>query len=162
MSKTLILFSLLMNSIVTTFGQDSLLISNIVAEKTQIAINSAVKNFGTVEINSKTAFTFELTNLSEEPMVIWHVTTSCGCTTPTWTKSPVKKGKTGNVKVKYDSSKPGKFEKSIFVYTNFSDNPTILKIEGTVLEFPIENQKSKAGYSKSNVQMDPNLIPISK
>lgn len=109
----------------------------------QISINTLAKDFGVVVHNDKRNFKFELTNLDTSNLVIWHVTASCGCTTPTWTEKPVKQGENALVKVKYDSSIIGVFSKSIMVYTNFDDKPIKLIIMGKVVPNKTETEISK-------------------
>jgi hypothetical protein len=92
-----------------------------------------VNDFGVVSKNQKTVFKFKIINLESEAFVIWHVTVSCGCTSPQWTEKPVKENQKAVVKVKYDSTKIGAFNKSVFVYTNFDDRPMKLIIEGAVV-----------------------------
>lgn len=110
----------------------------------KLQINTVVKNFGDIEQFEKTIYKFKLTNLNTEPLVIWHVTTSCGCTSPQWTEKPVKKNESAIVKIKYDSSKAGAFNKSIFVYTNFDDKPIKLTIKGNVIAEELLKQSSNA------------------
>jgi hypothetical protein len=148
-----------MSSLGAVFGQDTLVLNQANEDKLPVAINTLRKDFGVIEQRSKAVYTFEITNQDEKPLVIWHVTTSCGCTSPTWTDKPVKKGEVGTVKVKYDTSQTGKFEKSVLVYTNFSDRPIKLIIEGTVTGTPIKRSKAKSGYTKSEVHIDSNINP---
>ncbi|MFA6402810.1 MAG: DUF1573 domain-containing protein [Salinivirgaceae bacterium] len=151
-----------MSSLGAAFGQDTLVLNQVSENNLPVTINTLRKDFGVIKQKSKAVYTFEITNQDEKPMVIWHVTTSCGCTSPTWTDKPVKKGEVGMVKVKYDTSQTGKFEKSVFVYTNFSDRPIKLIIEGTVTDTPIKNSKVKSGYTKNEVHIDSNINPNSK
>lgn len=101
--------------------------------KKKLSINTIEKDFGVFIQNEKSVFKFRLKNLNDEPLVVWHVTTSCGCTSPNWTEKPVKNNNDAIIKVKYDSSKPGVFNKSVFVYTNFDDKPIKLTIKGNVI-----------------------------
>jgi len=119
---------------------DTLWVSN---SNKKVAINTMIKDFGIVNQGDKATFKFELINLDSVPLVVWHVTASCGCTSPAWSDKPVKKGNTAAVKVKYDSSEIGVFNKSVMVYTNFDDKPIKLYIRGTVVK-----PKSDAGISK--------------
>jgi hypothetical protein len=131
---------LLLTSLAVCQNIDNVWVSN---SNKQVAINIMIKDFGIVNQDDKIAFKFELTNLDSLPLVIWHVTTSCGCTSPTWKEKSVKKGDFATVKVKYDSSETGVFNKSILVYTNFDDKPIKLFIKGTVVK-----PKSEKGISK--------------
>lgn len=64
------------------------------------------------------AFTFK--NTGEAPLVIQHVATGCGCTTPTYSKEPVPPGEQGQIIVAYrgENQLPGFFRKSVTVYVN--------------------------------------------
>lgn len=81
---------------------------------------------------------FEFTNSGSSDILVTRVAASCGCTTPEWTKHPVKPGEKGFVKVTYDPrNRPNKFKKTAAVYTNASANGrpqvTVLTIEGDVI-----------------------------
>ena len=81
---------------------------------------------------------FEFTNTGSSDILVTRVAASCGCTTPEWTKHPVKPGEKGFVKVTYDPrNRPNKFKKTAAVYTNASANGrpqvTVLTIEGDVI-----------------------------
>lgn len=99
-----------------------------------VSVNELLHDFGTHPQYTKTEFEFQIKNDSTETFVIKNITTSCGCTTPTYSKRPVKSGKTATVKVAYDASRIGTFSKTIYVYTNFSTEPIELNIKGTMEE----------------------------
>ena len=101
-------------------------------EVVSISLNEQLHDFGTRKQYTKTEFEFKLRNDSTGILVINNISTSCGCTTPTYSKRPVKSGKTANIKVAYDASRIGNFNKSVYVYTNYSNNPIELKIKGTM------------------------------
>lgn len=103
-------------------------------EGCNVSVNEIQHDFGTKPLYTKTEFEFKIKNESTEVLVIKNITTSCGCTTPTYSKRPVKEGKTAIVKVAYDSARIGAFDKTIYVYTNFSTEPIELKIKGTMEE----------------------------
>ncbi len=99
-----------------------------------VSVNELLHDFGTHPQYTKTEFEFQIRNDSTETFVIKDITTSCGCTTPTYSKRPVKSGKIATVKVAYDASRVGIFSKTIYVYTNFSTEPIELNIKGTMEE----------------------------
>ncbi|MGD9992884.1 MAG: DUF1573 domain-containing protein [Salinivirgaceae bacterium] len=108
-----------------------------------IELNTNSHNFGDLIQGEKATFTFELTNKNTKPLVIWHVSTSCGCTSPDWTKNPVPQNQTASLSIVFDAAAIGYFEKSIMVYTNFADKPLKLSITGTVTPL-----KTKKGFRK--------------
>jgi len=92
-------------------------------------------NFGKVaeEVGQVTC-TFEFTNTGTTPLIINSVRTSCGCTTPTYTKDPVLPGQKGEIKVAYSTTnRVGSFEKNVTVFTNVPDTTYKLVIKGEVL-----------------------------
>ena len=99
-----------------------------------LSINEMTHDFGTHPQYTKTEFEFNIKNDSTLALVISNSSTSCGCTTPTYSKRPVKSGKIATVKVAYDASRVGIFSKTIYVYTNFSTEPIELNIKGTMEE----------------------------
>lgn len=103
-------------------------------EGMNVSINEATHDFGTQKLYTKTEFEFKVRNDSSIALAISNISTSCGCTTPTYSKRPVKSGKVAIIKVSYDSARIGAFNKSIHVYTNFSTEPIELYIKGTMEE----------------------------
>ncbi|RNC67135.1 DUF1573 domain-containing protein [Proteiniphilum sp. X52] len=91
-------------------------------------------NFGTIKEEMGSVSTqFEFTNTGKSPLIIQRVSTSCGCTTPSYTKEPVLPGKKGTISATYSTvRRPGTFNKTIRVYTNVPDTVYLLTIKGNV------------------------------
>ncbi|MGL4956614.1 MAG: DUF1573 domain-containing protein, partial [Bacteroidales bacterium] len=70
-------------------------------------------DFGQVpEAGGLVTYAFEFANTGKTPIIITDVKSSCGCTTPEWTKQPVLPGKTGSIKAIFDpKDRPGIFDK---------------------------------------------------
>ena len=82
---------------------------------------------------------FEFINTGNEPLYITNVRASCGCTSPEWSKEPVKPGDKGYVKVAYNPNKrPGKFNKSVTVTTNEFQPTSVLRIMGDVIPAEVQ------------------------
>ena len=94
-------------------------------------------NFGTVPYGSDVSHTFVFKNISKERMCIRDVHTSCGCTTPKYSSDPVKPGRKGLVTAKYDSSRPGPFEKTLTVMVSDGEQ-VVLTIMGEIGPKPVE------------------------
>lgn len=96
-------------------------------------------NFGVLkEEAGEASYSFEIVNEGNSPLIITRVLTSCGCTTPEWTKEPIAPGGRGFVKAIYDpKGRPGTFSKTITVYTNSVPSGTVLTIRGNVTPRPI-------------------------
>jgi hypothetical protein len=89
-------------------------------------------NFGSVASGSDVSYDFEFINTGKEPIVINNVSTSCGCTTPSWPREPIPSKGRAIIKVKYDSNRIGNFSKTITVYSNAKNSPVVLSIKGSV------------------------------
>lgn len=88
-------------------------------------------NFGTMNQGSDVSFDFVFKKSGRGLLAIQNVKSSCGCTTPEWTKEPTKRGV---IKVKYDSNRLGSFHKTITVYSNAKNSPIILTIKGNIIK----------------------------
>jgi hypothetical protein len=108
------------------------------SQKSVISFDAKYHDFGKVnEEDGKITYVFEFTNKGNAPLVVNKVQTSCGCTTPSWTKEPVEPGKKGSITVIYNpSGRPGTFTKTITVYSNATDEQVDLIIKGEVIPKP--------------------------
>ena len=103
----------------------------------EIKFDKLTHDFGTFsEKNPVVTCVFTYTNVGEEPLIINQAIASCGCTVPEYTKTPVKPGEKGEIKVTYNGTGkfPGHFKKSITVRTNGAVEMTRLYIEGDMTE----------------------------
>ncbi len=98
-----------------------------------------VFNFGSIKDGEIVSHEFEFTNTGDGDVIISNVQASCGCTTPDWTKDPIKPGKTGVIKAVFNSSGKGTpeatlVEKSISVDFSNSTVPfMVLKFRSNIL-----------------------------
>ncbi len=92
-----------------------------------------VHDFGNVKEGTQAEYVFKFVNVGKEPLVITNVQASCGCTTPKWTKEPVKPGETGQVTAIYNSKgRPGNFNKAVTITSNAKTAQKVLFIKGNV------------------------------
>lgn len=91
-------------------------------------------NFGKIEEGGDGTHEFKFTNKGENALLIKNVKSSCGCTVPTYPKDPIEKGKSGTVKVKYNTKRIGAFVKHVTVYSNAKVSPVKLEIKGEVVK----------------------------
>jgi len=76
-------------------------------------------DFGTVKEGEKVVHVFEFKNAGDQPLQILRVEAGCGCTTPEWPKTPIMPGKTGAIKVTFNTAgKPGPAYKDITIKSN--------------------------------------------
>src|SRR5690554_3359363 len=104
-------------------------------------------DFGTINEGKVVEHEFEFTNVGQAPLVISNVQASCGCTSPDWTKTPVKPGEKGFVKVVFNSTaKPGVQSPTVSIQANTSPSVTRLRLKGTV------NQRSASSPTQGPVR----------
>ena len=101
-------------------------------ETTKIKFDKTTHQFGKIKKNDPAEYTFSFTNSSEDPVTLTRVKASCGCTTPSWTREPVKPGEKGEIFVKYNSARVGPFTKTVTVTYDKNERPIILYIKGEV------------------------------
>ena len=78
--------------------------------------------------------TFEFTNKGTAPIIIYGVSTSCGCTASEWTKEPILPGKKGVVTANFDpKGRPYSFSKTLTVRSNAEPSNVVLTIRGYVI-----------------------------
>ena len=98
-----------------------------------IEFNKTVHDYGTIYQDGNGECEFEFKNVGSEPLVLSNVTSSCGCTVPSWPREPILPGKTAVIKVKYNTGRVGPINKTVSVLSNAVDNPNVtLRIQGQV------------------------------
>ena len=81
-----------------------------------IKFEQTTHDFGGIPEGPVATYEFDFTNTGKEPISIQTAQASCGCTTPEWPKTPIAPGKTGKIKVGYNSEgRPGAFTKDVTV-----------------------------------------------
>ncbi|MFV9551999.1 DUF1573 domain-containing protein [Algibacter sp. PT7-4] len=110
------------------------LISLSVNAQAKIEFKAETIDYGTIEKGADGVRVFEFTNTGNEPLIISNVKSSCGCTVPSKPEGPIMPGKTGEIKVKYDTNRVNPIRKTITVMSN-AETPTVaLKIKGLVID----------------------------
>ncbi|MEB2780374.1 DUF1573 domain-containing protein [Algoriphagus sp. C2-6-M1] len=90
-------------------------------------------DFGGINEGKVVEHIFKFTNNGQAPLVISNITASCGCTTPDWSKAPIKPGDEGYVKVVFNStSKSGAQAPTVSIQANTNPAVTRLRLKGTV------------------------------
>jgi hypothetical protein len=102
-----------------------------------IQFDVMVHDFGTLKEGDVVNYIFKFTNKGNEPLIVQEVEQPCGCTIPSWSKAPIMPGKSGEIKVIFNSKeRPGIFRKTLAVTTNMASKPgepLMLMIKGNVL-----------------------------
>lgn len=127
MKKLIVLVMVLTCGLTVAFAQ----------KPAEIKFDKLTHDFGTFSEKSPVvSCVFTYTNVGNEPLIINQAMASCGCTVPEYTRTPVKPGEKGEIKVTYNGTGkfPGHFKKSITVRTNGAVEMTRLYIEGDMTE----------------------------
>lgn len=81
-------------------------------------------------------YEFAFTNTGDSALVINHVEPSCHCLTAEYTQNPVARGEKGVVRLVYNGAENKKtthFYRTAVVYSNASNSPVTLVVEGEVV-----------------------------
>lgn len=99
-----------------------------------ISFEESVYDFGNIkEVDGPVFHDFVFVNRGNAPVLIKNVESSCGCTSPEWSKQPVLPGKTGYIRTIFDpKDRPSYFDKTITVSSNAQPAVVELKIRGNV------------------------------
>jgi hypothetical protein len=89
-------------------------------------------DFGKIPQGKPVSVDFKFTNTGEEPIIITNVESTCGCTVPKFTSTPVKKGESGVISVTYNAAAVMPFSKAITVKSNAKTPVKMLYIKGEV------------------------------
>lgn len=84
---------------------------------------------------------FIFTNTGNHPLIIHQAIASCGCTVPSYPKTPIMPGKKGEIKIKYNGKGkfPGKFKKSITIRSNARKSMVRIYVTGNMMPKNLNN-----------------------
>ena len=89
--------------------------------------------FGKIPQGTPVSAEFKFTNVGVEPLIISKVNPTCGCTIADYTKTPVKKGETGFVKLTFNAAVAAPFSKAVTIESNAKSSNKLLYIKGEVI-----------------------------
>jgi hypothetical protein len=120
--KLLILFTLILGVSVATNAQ---------TKPAEFKFDKELHDFGKIPLNKAATVEFKFTNVGDQPLILTKVETTCGCTVPEYTQTPVKKGESGVIKVTYNPTGAAMpFSKSITITSNAKTTTKVLYIKG--------------------------------
>lgn len=104
---------------------------------TTIKFEQEEYDWGTVMDGEKVTKIFKFKNTGKEPLIITKANATCGCTVPDWPKDAIAPGKSGEIKVVYDSKGKGAVggkddSKRVTITANTDPVDTYLTIKGKV------------------------------
>jgi hypothetical protein len=100
-----------------------------------ITFETVTYDFGKVIQGERLSYTFKFKNTGHSNLIISYVDSSCGCTTSSPPKEPIKPGDSGEIKVTFDSkTKSGEVTNQVSVTSNTYPINTILTIKANVIK----------------------------
>jgi len=133
MKKILMVCVVIIGFAFTASAQDS--------QKAEFKFNEEKHDFGNIPQGTPVTTMFEFTNIGQEPLILTEVRPTCGCTIADYTKTPVKSGEKGIIKITYNAYNPGAFNKVIIVTSNAKTPQKNLIIVGVVGAKPVSSSK---------------------
>jgi hypothetical protein len=103
-----------------------------------IKMDKTVHDYGNIQQGADGSCEFKFTNIGKEPLIITNCQGSCGCTVPQCPTEPVLPGKSGVIKVKYDTNRIGGIYKTVTVTSNSKSGNVVLTIKGNVEAKPAD------------------------
>jgi hypothetical protein len=124
MKKIMLVFAVIIGFAFTASAQDN--------EKAEFKFNEEKHDFGKIPQGTPVTTVFEFTNVGKEPLILTDVKPTCGCTIADYTKTPVKSGEKGTIKITYNAAAVAPFNKTIVVTSNAKTPTKYLNIVGEV------------------------------
>ena len=119
-------------------------------------------DFGTIrETDGPVTHRFVCRNEGEHPEVILQVTTTCGCTTPRYTRKPILPGEEAEITVTYDpANRPGNFSRKLAVFTAASPPNCALRVPSSVARRPSKSSTPSTAATDCDSKTISTLSPI--
>lgn len=111
--------------------------SAIIVNAQEIKLGENEVDFGDVQKSTKQLVKdVTIYNTGDAPLIITNVKPTCGCTVPSWPKTPIAPGKSATMTIKYSSTtKVGRFSKAITVLSNSVSQPRLMvRVKGNITE----------------------------
>lgn len=102
----------------------------------KLSFDSEIFNFGKVKSGNIVEHEFVIKNLGKDPLIILKTVPSCACTVTEIPVTVLKKGRSGKIKVVFDTkTRTGQQHHNITLYTNDPEKPiVVLYIQGELLQ----------------------------
>lgn len=110
-----------------------------------LGVKETTYDFGKIPQGRPVTHNFEVVNKGSKPLMIENVEASCGCTTPEWSQEAIAPGASSLIKVGFNASSEGKFQKTITIY--YGDKVKGLTISGEVYAMPTTSAPPNASLS---------------
>lgn len=126
-----------------------------------IKMNTETHSFGKIKQGVPVTYYFEITNISNKPIVVENASASCGCTVPEKPAQPIMPGKTDKIKVVFNAGAVGPINKDIYIKLADVPDQKIVHITGEVLTAEAYDNLPKDQAAQKEVKA-PNKISKAK
>jgi hypothetical protein len=110
---------------------------NATSEVAKMEFDAIQHDFGNLKEGDIVKHTYKFKNVGTAPLIISNVQVQCGCTTPSYTKTPVPPNSEGSIELQFDSSgKAGPQHKTATIFANVEGGQTQLVLTATVAAKP--------------------------
>ena len=117
-------------------NNDSVSLSKVSAaftDTTSVQMIDSVYDFGKAPEGTNVTYNFRFKNTGTKPLIVSAAHASCGCTVPEKPEEPIQPGKTGVLKVVFNTTgRPGPAHKTITVASNAYPEFPVLLLKGEV------------------------------
>jgi hypothetical protein len=100
--------------------------------KAYFSLDKKTVDFERIKMGTSKTIEVAFTNTGTKTLVLVNAYTTCGCTTVDWPRDPFLPGKSGIIKLTYNPTEEGPFNKTVTIYTNASNDKEVIQIEGIV------------------------------
>jgi hypothetical protein len=121
-------------TVVSNVGQKMIRVKGYVLDtiQPQIQTDSNIIDYGTIDQNSNPYRIFKIKNIGKKVLIISRTKCSGSCVA-TATRTPIKPNETVEIKVRYDTKRLGKFNRSLTLVTNNELQPNyVIRLKGIV------------------------------
>lgn len=132
MIKNLLVIALSISFYFTTFAQSAPENKKDI-NAPKIVFNKTAHDFGELVQYAPASCEFKFYNKGKAPLILSDVSASCGCTVPSWSKSPIMPGDSGIIKVNYSTAETGVIDKQVTVFSNATKKPLSLELKGKII-----------------------------
>lgn len=121
------------------FALTAVLVSCHKEQFAEMTFDNQIHDFGKIFQGDKVTHDFKFTNTSTADLVITDARGSCGCTVPKYPKEPIKPGKSGVIKVSFNSAgKLGETSKTVTIMCNVKEGSKVLYIK-SIIDVPAKD-----------------------
>ncbi len=92
-----------------------------------------IVDLGEVKQGAVCGVSIVVKNQSQEILRIANVRGSCALSVPSWPRRDIEPGGEGVIQIRYDSSRPGPFNRNVTIHANTQSSVTVLRVQGKII-----------------------------